>query len=172
MRTSAFVAGAAGLIAAVMSVTAPAQSGCVKEVFYKYCLGGSVESLLNKYKPIQTTVTKDGATQYIFADGAEQTSITVVQGRVESVMRRQHPGVQATFDQVERDLRTIYGEPRRTTNAKGVLVSTWDRSVWRVVLTHNHIQGIVLLTYRHVPLNAARKSAAGTYGSAQNPKGY
>lgn len=172
MRNSVCVAGAVGLIAAVMSVTAQGQSGCVKEVFYKYCLGGSVESLLNKYTPIRTTTTKDGATQYIFADGAEQTTVNVVQGRVESVIRRQHPGVQSTFDQVERDLRAIYGEPRRAANEKGGLASTWDRGVWRVLLLHNSIQGIVVLTYRHEALNAARKSAAGNYGSVQNPKGY
>jgi hypothetical protein len=165
------IAASAGFFAAVVSIAAQAQSGCVKEVFHKYCLGGDAQTLLNRHVPISTTTTKDGATQYVFADGVEQTFVNVVQGRIESVQRRQHPGVLSTFEQVERDLKAVYGEPRRVTTAKGATNSLWDRGDWRIVLHHVPARGDVMLTYRHETLQAARKAGAG-YSAGSNPKGY
>ena len=172
MKTRMIAAAAAGLIAAGLAFGAQAQQGCVKQVFNKYCLGGDVQSLIKKYPPVRTSTAKDGATVYTFADGADQTEVTAVQGRISMVFRHQHPGVQATFDQVERDLRGIYGEPRRTNNGKGATTSMWDRGDWRIVLTHAVNRGEVNLSYRHENLQAARRAGTANYGSNVNSKGY
>jgi hypothetical protein len=161
----------AGLVAAGFSIPASAQSGCVKQVFNKYCLGGEASQLLSRNSPVRTTKTKDGATQHVFADGAEQTTVTVVQGRIETVARRHHPGVQATFDQVDRDLRRIYGQPQSVPNAKGTSVLRWDQGDWRIILTYSNQQGAVVLTYRHEGLQAARNAAKSGAQNA-NPRGY
>jgi hypothetical protein len=164
------VMAVAGLVASVLSIPAQAQSGCVKEVFNKYCLGGDIQPLLNRYTPVRTSSAKDGAAQYVFADGSEQTTVTAVNGKVETVARRQHPGVQATFDQMERDLIRIYGEPRQRDKGSNMR-SLWDQGAWRVILTHTPGRGEVALLYRHETLQAARKSQSG-YSSSGNPKGY
>lgn len=173
MKTRLIALAAAGFIAAAVSAPAVAQSGCVKEVFHKYCLGGSVQPLLNRHTPLRTTTSRDGvATVYVFADGQEQTTVSVVNGRIETVTRHQHPGVQSTFDRLEGELRSLYGEPRRASSAKGDVTSIWDRGQWRVTLRHVVGRGEVNLSYRHEALQAARKASAGTQSSGYNPKGY
>lgn len=172
MKIRLIGAAAAGCITLVLSIPAHAQSGCIKEVFYKYCLGSSVQPLLSQHVPMRSS-EKSGTTHYVFSDGADQTNVAVVKGRIQTVSRR-YAGTQQTFNQMSSELRGIYGEPKRTTgsgSSAGRITELWDQSRWRVFLVWDRNKNVQLI-YRHEALAEARRDAkaAAEYGS--NPKGY
>jgi hypothetical protein len=183
MKIRLIGAATAGCMALILSIPAHAQSDCIKQVFNKYCLGGSIQPLLST-PPVRTS-EKSGATLYVFADGAEQTNVTVVKGRIESVWRRYPPGTQQTFDMLSSELRKLYGEPQRTgTGTPGVtqggrVTERWDRDGWRVLLVWTNSNDVQLV-YHHEALQATRRDAKKAAGSGtgaspstpSNPRGY
>jgi hypothetical protein len=182
MKKSLVASAAAGFIVAGLSMQASAQTpqGCAKEVFNKYCLGGSADPLLSRNSPHRTS-EKDGVTLYVFQDGPDQTNVAVFAGSIGSVSRR-YAGSTQTFDQMSKELRGFYGEPRRTTAPGGRITELWDRGDWRINLSWDGTRDVVL-TYNHEGLQAARRAAKGKGGYPgstpspggsynANPKGY
>ena len=157
-----------GFIALCFPMPSLAQSDCLREVFHKYCLGSSIQTVLSRYTPVRTS-EKGGTQQYVFADGADQTYLIVSQGRVESVSRN-YPGTSQSFDQLNSELRKLYGEPKVSSDgAQGTRYThVWDRQGWRILLVWPNT-GSIRLIYIHNALHAARKGGGG-YG--YNPKGF
>ncbi len=159
---------AAGWLALVISVPAHAQSGCIKEVFHKYCLGGSIQSVLNTQAPTRT-VQENAATTYTFSDAGEQTHVVVHQGRIATVWRSYRPPTQDTFNRLRSDLRGLYGEPRRVVGSgakQGRVSDIWDQGPWRVTLMWASGRD-TRLVYAHEGLQAARRNVKG-----YNPEGF
>lgn len=174
MKIRLMEAATLGWIALAIAIPAQAQSGCVKQVFNKYCLGGSLQPVLSKQAASRTN-QKGAATIYVFTDGADQTNVTVVKGKIASVARQYFPGTQQTFDQLRGDLKAIYGEPQRIVGSgksEGRITDLWDQGSWRVSLVWNANKEIRLF-YQHEGLQATRRKAdAAAAHAISNPKGY
>jgi len=159
----------AGWLALISAIPAYAQSGCVKEVFHKYCLGGNIEAVLAGQSPIRTS-QQGGTTTYAFADIADNTVVTVVHGRIATVARSYRPYTQHTYDRLREDLRRLYGEPTRT-NPGGRMVDMWDQGPWRVSLVWNQNNNIQLI-YRHERLQERARDSKRGYPGNPNPSGF
>lgn len=167
-RTRFFGVVAAGWIALVVSIPAQAQSGCLKEVFHKYCLGGSIQSVLSTQAPTRT-VQENAATTYTFSDAGDQTHVVVYQGRIATVWRSYRPPTQDTFNRLRSDLRGLYGEPRRVVGSGATqdrISDIWDQGPWRVTLMWT-VGRDTHLVYAHESLQAARRKVKG-----YNPEGF
>lgn len=174
MKNKLLIGLASGGLALLFSFPTYAQSGCVKQVFNKYCLGGSIQSVLSTQAPTRTA-EKGTSTNYVFSDGADRTNVVVVKGRIATVRRQYYPGTQQTFDSLYGQLSGLYGQPKRTigsSNTAGRTTDMWDQGAWRVQLLWNEKREIHLI-YQHENLQAAKRKAEAT-GRAitSNPQGF
>ena len=149
-----------------------AESSCVKEVFNKYCLGGTKESL-----PTALSSKKDGDLETFYY--ADYIVVDVFKNKIAKVKRLYQDMTWLKYYSLKSKLEDIYGSPRdlsfypsysstsedRETSiniGKGKAVHLWEQAGWAVELSW--FEYSALLEYEHEKLSEAIEYAGPQEG--------
>jgi hypothetical protein len=86
--------------------------GCIKTVFDRYCLGGSLSLLIRHYPPNAQSAANGERRGVIYARGREQIYVMAYQGSIYKVLHTYEPTSQVTFKDLQRRLLEKYGKPQ------------------------------------------------------------
>ncbi len=93
-----------------VGVCARALAGpCVKQVFGRYCLGGTLEQQLRLAPNPAFRQDDDDHQGLVYRQSGEWIYVLAYKGQIYKVVKRYRPGTQHTFSELERELVTKYG---------------------------------------------------------------
>ncbi|VAX06957.1 hypothetical protein MNBD_GAMMA26-1987 [hydrothermal vent metagenome] len=138
--------------------------------FTRYCLGGNIDELLPIIEPFRQK-TKGSISILDFREKHGYSTVTIFQGKILSVRKRNRPANWRTFNRVMAQLESQHGrgddyssfpgsaktKKRRQTaiyNKKAQAHFNWEGSGWRLDLVWNNIQTIDV-TFQDKELNNA-----------------
>ncbi|MET0107975.1 MAG: hypothetical protein ABW084_03685 [Candidatus Thiodiazotropha sp.] len=136
---------------------------CLKRVFIHYCLGGSMDRLLQQRPVDMDPIVNGDRAGIIYTKGRERIYVMAFQGRIYKVLKTYDPSNQVTLQRLQRTLNDKYGKhrdisylPKYARNmagkigavrrGEGELKYRWQLplSPWRVELTWTRKLGINL----------------------------
>lgn len=158
------------LALAIAALNSPPAIGaeCLKQVFHTYCLGGNIDELTARKRPVVQTPQLD-RNAFVFQDQGGYAYVGVFDGRIESVTRLYLPGTMRIYEEVRYPLRKVYGEGTHSSTlpdyardsstielaislGQGGLLDSWQNQGWSILLVWDHPKRIAL-TYRHDELH-------------------
>ena len=168
------------LLMALMPLAVAAQTPepCLKLVFGRYCLGGSINPLLQAQPPPLARETEDKSLALVFAEGVDQVYVMAYNGLIYKVLRDYPVATQLRFDELYALLREKYGPgtdqsrfPEYATTpgrrlasirrGEGRAVHVWRPSEhWHIELSWTRELGLSL-AYVADALDAERSAAVG-----------
>lgn len=142
---------------------AESSSGCLKEVFDEYCLGGSMQQLQQRY-PAGVPVQRQGErSAMIYYQGRERTFVMAFQGSIYKVLHTYEPASQIQLKELQQRLEAKYGPYRDHSHypayarnmasqigairrGEGALKYVWQmpEQAWRIELEWTRKLGITL----------------------------
>ena len=157
-------------------IAAEQQDVCLKQVFGRYCLGGSVDQALDPGHPPQFEQVDGERRALVFQEGPEQVYVIAFRDRVYKVVRRYRAASQLRFDDLYGLLSKEYGPgedqsrfpPYASTPSRrlgsirrgdGRAVHVWaPEDGWRIELAWTREMGLSL-TYVATALDAEQEAA-------------
>ncbi len=97
------------ILACIGSQTAYADD-CVKQVFNRYCLGGSIDTYLEAENTPQTIALENGDTQYLLQDNKKTIVLTTHENNITTITRRETPGDWINFTAWKVKIVRLYGK--------------------------------------------------------------
>ncbi|MCU7916637.1 MAG: hypothetical protein KZQ65_12315 [Candidatus Thiodiazotropha sp. (ex Gloverina cf. vestifex)] len=146
-----------------VSWAARSDTGCLKQAFGSYCLGGSIQQLQRQY-PAGVPAQKQGdRSAVVYQNGRERTYVMAFKGQIYKVLHTYDPASQGTLKKLKERLEAKYGAYRdhshypayaRTKASRigavrrgeGELKHVWSspEQVWRIELEWTRKLGVSL----------------------------
>ena len=151
-------ASTVGVLQAEASSATAAIDSCTKQIFNRYCLGGTQDTLPTSIDPVSSV---RGAIIYRVQDEKKHLKLTLRNGRIDVVSRRESPGGWLNFTAWKAKLGRLYGRgeqigqfPAYATSrssrlnainaGKGYAHWRWQQLGWSVSLIWDHRDYITL----------------------------
>jgi hypothetical protein len=166
------------ILLALIAFPAAAADSCLKQVFDKYCLGGSLRMLLSQEKSGAKPQVKGERAGVVYQEANEKVYVMAYKDVIYKVVHTYEPETQATLKDLRRRLQRNYGTyqdqshyPDNTRNrarqvssirrGEGEEKNVWQPSnqPWRVELGWTRQLGVYVAFY-HNELDARQKEAA------------
>ncbi|MCG7877137.1 MAG: hypothetical protein AB2669_03115 [Candidatus Thiodiazotropha endolucinida] len=103
------------ILLSLSSALLPAEElhdGCLKRVFMHYCLGGSLDRLLQRRPVDMDPIVNGDRAGIIYTKGRERIYVMAFQGRIYKVLKTYEPSNQVTLQRLQRTLSEKYGKHR------------------------------------------------------------
>jgi len=131
---------------------------CKAMVFRRYCLGGSIQELLNEREPFRQREVEE-TTQYDFRDKYRITTVSTYDGKIMSLIRLERPASWRIFRGLLRRLERNYGigedqsifpsyaedhksRQQAIYSNQGEALQVWERLGWSIRLRWNNTKWI------------------------------